>query len=417
MGLTRAHAEALDAADPLASFRARFAVADPDLCYLDGNSLGRLPLATIEHLRAVVEEEWGRGLVESWDTWIDLPTRVGDAIAPLIGAAPGEVIVADSTTVNLHDLVDAACQAAPERSAIVIADGDFPTDRYVVAGVAASRGMEVRTIPTHPIDGPTPDDLATASAPGDVAVAVLSAVDFRSGAILDLRAAADAAHGGGARLLADLSHAAGVVPVDLRGSGVDLAVGCTYKFLCGGPGAQAFLYVAAELLPTLRRPTWGWFAQRDQFVMGATFDPADDIRRFLAGTPPILALAAVEEGVRLVAEAGIAAIRAKSLALGALTQSLVEERLVPLGFDVASPADAARRGGHFTIAHPDAVRIGVGARARGVIPDVRPPDRIRLGLSPLTTTFAEVWEGIERIAIVVEAGEHRRVASDRQRVT
>ena len=382
-------AEALDAADPLAPFRDRFVIADAGLVYLDGNSLGRLPRATAACLRHVVEEEWGAGLVRSWESWIDLPERVGAAIAPLIGAGADEVVVADSTTVCLHALVDAACAAAPSATIVVVSPDEFPTDRYVVEGVAAARGLRVGGDPTRP--------------PRGTAVVVASAVDFRTGALADLGALADAAHAAGALLLADLSHAVGALPVDLEGAGVDLAVGCTYKHLCAGPGAPAFLYVRGEHQERLRRPQWGWFAQREQFAMAAGFDRRPGIGGFLAGTPPILGLVGVEEGVRIVTEAGIENIRAKSVALGAFADELVRERLVPLGCGLVSPP-AAARGAHLAVTHPEAVAVGTAARAAGVIPDVRPPGVLRLGLSPLTTSFVEVWDGIDRLARVVEAG-------------
>lgn len=402
--MDRAAALALDAADPLAPFRQQFVVADPELCYLDGNSLGRLPRRTAERLRALVDDEWGAGLVRAWDRWIDLPTEVGDAIAPLVGAARGSVLVADSTTVNLHALVDGAATARPDRRALVVADGEFPTDRYVVDGVAAAHGLEVRRLPSHPIDGPQPADVAAAVEPGDVAVVVASAVDFRSGALLDLAAVAEACHRHGAWLCLDLSHAVGAIPVDLAGLGVELAVGCTYKHLCGGPGAPAFLYVRPDLHEVVARPQRGWFGHRDVFAMAPEHEPAPGISRYLAGTPAVLGLAAAAEGVALVTEAGIGAIRAKGRALVAATLELVEERLVPLGFSLASPAEPDRIGGHVAVAHPEAAAIGAAARVAGVVPDVRPPDRIRLGLAALSTSFVELWDGIDRIAAVVEAG-------------
>jgi kynureninase len=374
------------AADPLAAFRDRFVVDDPDLCYLAGNSLGRLPRATVERLRRVVADEWGGGLVRSWEEWIDLPTRVGDAIGALLGAAPGSVVVADSTTVNLHAVLTAACTVRD--GDLVVPEDDFPTDRYVVAGVASAFGRRVRKTTRH--EG--------------IGIIVTSAVDFRSGELLRLDLLAEMARSLGAWVCLDLSHAAGVVPIDLAALGVELAVGCTYKHLHGGPGAPAFLYVRPDLQPRLRRPQWGWFAQRDQFAMGPAFDPVDGIGRFLAGTPAVLGLAAVEEGVRLVAEAGIDAIRAKSQALTTNARALVAERLEPLGMGWASPSDLTRIGGHVCLSHPAAVAVGVAARAAGVVPDVRPPDRIRLGLSPLSTSFEELAEGIDRLATIAAAG-------------
>lgn len=402
--MERADAEALDGADPLAPFRDRFVIAEPDLCYLDGNSLGRLPHRTVERLARLVEEEWGTGLVRSWEGWIDLPTAVGDAIAPLIGAPAGSVVVADSTTVNLHALVDAAAAARPERRALAVADGEFPTDRYVVAGIAAARGHEVRCIASDPIEGPTVAAIEAAVAPGDVALVVLSAVDFRSGAQLDVAGVVDACHRTGTWVCLDLSHAVGSVPVDLGALEVELAVGCTYKHLCGGPGAPAFLHVRPDLQARLRRPQWGWFGHRDPFAMTADHEPAPGIGGFVAGTPPVLGLVAAAEGVALVAEAGMARIEAKRRALVAAALELVDEHLVPTGFTLASPADPDRLGAHLSVAHPRAAAIGAAARGAGVVPDVRPPDRIRLGLSPLTTSFVELHDGVVRLAQVAREG-------------
>jgi kynureninase len=399
----RSEAEALDRDDPLGPVREQFVVGDPDVCYLDGNSLGRLPRRTVERLARLVTEEWGTGLVRSWERWIDLPAAVGDAIAPLIGAPAGSVLVADSTTVNLHALVDAAAAARPDRPVLVVADGEFPTDRYVVAGVAAARGLEVRLAATDPIEGPTLAAIEAAVAPDDVALVVVSAVDFRSGARLDLAGVVETCRRSGAWACLDLSHAVGAVPVDLGALGVELAVGCTYKHLCGGPGAPAFLYVRPDLQAQLRRPQWGWFGHRDPFAMVADHEPAPGIAGFLAGTPSVLGLVAAGEGVALVSEAGMARIDVKRRALVEVALRLIEERLVPLGFALASPADPARLGAHVSVAHPEAAAIGAAARAAGVVPDVRPPDRIRLGLSPLTTSFVELHDGIERLAEVARS--------------
>jgi kynureninase len=301
VALTREEAAALDAADPLAGFRERFVNTDPQRIYLDGNSLGRLPVATRDRLRDLVEE-WGDRLVSGWPQWIDAPARVGDALATgVLGAAPGEVIVSDSTTVNLYKLCAAALDLGD--GALVTDTGNFPTDRYVLEGLAAQRGAELRIV----------DDVE-AALPG-AAVVVLSHVDYRTGEIADMGRLTAAAREHRARVVWDLSHSAGAVPVELRAAGVELAVGCTYKYLNAGPGAPAYLYVARDLQGRLRSPIQGWFGQRDQFAMERPYDPVEGIGRFLAGTPPILDLAAVEEGVRLTAEAGIAALREKSVAL------------------------------------------------------------------------------------------------------
>lgn len=412
----RRRAEALDAADPMAGLRARFAEPEPGLIYLDGNSLGRLPLATAERLRTVVEEEWGAGLIRSWERWIDLPTRVGYEIAEhLLGARPGEVAVSDSTTVNLYKLAAAALDARPGRRVILADDDNFPTDRYVLEGLAAARGLTVRTISPDPVEGVTADEVAAALAGlrDEVALVCLSHVAYRSGALADLPAITAAAHDAGALVLWDLCHSAGAVPVGLGAAGADLAVGCTYKYLNAGPGAPAFLYVRRDLQAELRQPVWGWFGQRDLFAMGPAYDPEPDVRRFLTGTPSVLGTVAVQEGVRILAEAGLDRLRAKGVAMTSYLIELADAWLTPLGFTLASPREAARRGSHVTLRHPESLRIyrALTADAR-VIPDFRTPDRVRLGPAPLTTRFTEVYDGLDRLRRLVAAGEHLRHSAE-----
>ncbi len=427
MDLTRAAAEALDAADPLAGYRARFAGTDDDgpgrLLYLDGNSLGRMPRETPAALARVAEEEWGRGLVGSWaatpsgTSWIDVGTRVGDLVGTgVLGARPGEVLLADSTTVDLYKLLVAAADARPGRDVLVCCADDFPTDRYVVAGVAAARGTTVREVPADLDEGLDPAVLA-AALDERVAVVVLSAVAYRSGALADVAAVTAAARGAGALVLWDLSHAAGAVSLDLAAHGVDLAVGCTYKYLNGGPGAPAFLYVRRELQDSLRQPIWGWFGQRDQFAMGAAYDPVPGIGRFAVGTPPVLAAAAVEVGVRLVAEAGIDRLAAKGRALSGLLVALADEHLAPHGVTLASPRDPARRGSHVTLAHPAAWQLTQALVDRGVVPDFRTPDRVRFGPAPLYTRFVDVWDAVDRFRGLLEDGGWTAYAEQRARVT
>ncbi len=388
-----AHAAALDAADPLASFRDRFVRDAPDLVYLDGNSLGRLPVATLDRLEDVARNEWGGRLIRGWDRWLGLPGRVGDLIAPLIGARPGEVVVTDSTTVDFYKLAVAALDARPGRRAVVAARDEFPTDRYVLEGLAAVRELEIRWLAADPVEGPTPDDVSGVL-DADVALVALSHVNYRSAAIADLPAITRVAHEAGSLVLWDLSHSAGALPVGLEAAGADLAVGCTYKYLDGGPGAPAYLYVREELQGSLRGPIWGWFGQRDQFEMGPAYDPVRGIGSWLAGTPGILGLVAVEEGVRLVAEAGIERIRAKGVALTEYAVALHDAWLAPLGCSLGSPRDPARRGDHVSIRHPDAADLCRRLIAEGVIPDFRAPDSIRVGLSPLTTSFGDVHRGL-----------------------
>jgi len=421
MELTRSAAEALDAADPVAGFRDRFAGTGDDgpgrLLYLDGNSLGRMPRDTPAALTRVVETQWAGGLVGSWSSWVHDATRIGDALAEgVLGAGPGEVLVGDSTSVNLYKLLVAGVDARPGRDVVVCCADDFPTDRYIVAGVAAARGMTVREVPADVDEGLDPAVLA-AALDERVAVVVLSAVAYRSGALADVAAVTRLVHDAGALVLWDLSHAAGAVEVGLTAAGADLAVGCTYKYLNGGPGAPAFLFVRRDLQAELRQPIWGWFGQRDQFAMGPVYDPVPGIERFGVGTPPVVAMAAVEVGVRLVAEAGIDRLAAKGRALTDLLVALAEKHLVPHGAALASPRDAGRRGAHVTLAHPAAWQLTQALVDRGVVPDYRTPDRVRLGPAPLYTRFVDVWDAVDRFRVLLESGDFAAYPAELARVT
>ena len=411
----RAHALALDAADPLASLVDESIVADPGLVYLDGNSLGRLTQRARRRLAATVDDEWGAGLVRSWESWIDLPTRVGDALAAhLLGARPGEVVVGDSTTVDLYKAASAAIASRPGATAVVTDDDNFPTDRYVLEGLAARHGLEYREVASDPVTGPDPDAV-TAALPG-AALLSLSHVAYRSGAIADMAGLTALAHEHGALALWDLSHAVGSVPVALTASGADLAVGCTYKYVNGGPGAPAFTYVRGERQAELRQPVWGWFGRDDQFAMGAGYRPAPGIASWLTGTPAVLGLVCVEEGVALLAEAGIDRLRAKGRALTSLIVELADAWLAPLGFEVASPRDPDRRGAHVALAHPDGRRIAHALASVGVVVDFRAPDRLRLGPAPVASRFAAVWDALDRLRRLVASGGLDRVAVPDRRV-
>jgi kynureninase len=398
--LQRGHAEEMDAADPLRGYRERFRLEDPSLIYLNGNSLGALPLTTLHRMLIILHEEWGTALARSWEHWVDLPARAGDLVGELIGAAPGQVIVTDNTTVNLYKLMSAALEARPGRHVIVTDYDNFPSDRYVAEGIAAQHGAELRMLPTDINAGLSPD-LVRAAVDEDTAVVSLSHVAYRSGALADMGAITTIAHQAGALMLWDLCHAVGAVPVDLDGCDVDLAVGCTYKYLNAGPGAPAFCYVAARLREVLRQPIWGWFSQRDQFAMGPRYDPAAGMAKFMTGTPSILGTAAVEEGAKLLLEAGIGPIRAKSVQLTSYLVELADAWLEPLGCALATPRDPARRGGHVTFCHPDAERITTRLAATDIITDYRTPDRIRFGLSPLTTRFTDVWDAARAAANLI----------------
>ncbi len=415
--LTRAAAEALDAADPLAPFRDRFVIGE-DVIYLDGNSLGRLAGVTARSLAAVVEQ-WGHRLIGGWEDWEHFPLDVGDLLGRSgLGAAPGQVAVTDSTTVNLYKLASAALDARPDRRVIVGDRNDFPTDRYVLEGLAAARGGELRLIETDPIHGPDGRSLEAAIEPNATALLCLSHVNYRSAARADMAELTGLAHARGALVLWDLSHSAGAVPLHLDDDGVDLAVGCTYKYLNGGPGAPAFLYVRQPLQPALRQPIWGWFGQRDQFVMGQGYEPEPNIRRFLAGTPPILGLAAVAGGVELLAEADVERLWGKSEKLTSLVVELFDQWLAPLGCRLASPRDPGRRGGHVSIGHRDAWQLCRALIERAaVVPDFRPPDVIRFGPVPIYTRFVDVWDGCDRLRRLLETGEYREVDASPRPVT
>ena len=378
---------ACDAADPLAAMRTRFLLPD-GVIYLDGNSLGALPAATPDRLLAAVREEWGRGLIGSWNDhdWIGAPQRVGARIAPLIGAEAHEVVVADSTSVNLFKLIAAAMAAQPGRSTILSEPGNFPTDLYVASGVADFLGRTLRTVPV--------DDIAQAI-DDDVAVVVLTHVHYKSGRRLDMAAITAVAQAKGALVLWDLSHSVGAVEIDLNGANADLAVGCGYKYLNGGPGAPAFLFVAGRHQSTLRSPLSGWMGHAAPFAFDDGYAPAPGIDRFLCGTPPILGLAALEQGLAQFEEAEMAVVAAKSASLCSQLIDQVESRCADARFTLVTPRDAAERGSHVSFAHPDAWPICRALIARGVIGDFRAPDILRFGVTPLYTSFADVWRAVD----------------------
>jgi kynureninase len=392
---TREDAAALDAADPLGPFRARF-ITDDHLVYLDGNSLGRLPRATLERLHEVAAVQWGQRVVRAWEEgWMELPTQIGDRLGlAVLGAAPGQVVVGDSTTVCFYKLVSAALDARPDRSQIVTDVDNFPTDRYVLEGLADARGLEIRWLEFDREAGATAADLAGVLGPS-TALVTFSHVSYLSAHIAEMADINALAREAGALTLWDLSHSAGSVPLALDADGADLAVGCTYKYLNGGPGAPAYMYVRSELQSGLRQPIWGWLGRRDPFEMAPGYEPAGGVRALLSGTPPVLALNAVDEGLRLVAEAGIEPIRAKGIALTEFAIAQADAALTEFGVSIASPRDSVRRGAHVALAHADARTLCERLVQRGVIVDFRAPDVIRFGLSPLTTRFVDVYDGIE----------------------
>jgi kynureninase len=392
----------LDAVDPLAAHRDRFVGAETPLVYFDGNSLGRPLKATGPRLAAFVESEWGGRLIRGWDErWFDLPRTLGDRLGEVcLGAAAGQVAIGDSTTVLLYKLMRAAVAARPGRTEIVLDRDQFPTDRFVAAGVAAEAGLTLRWIDVDLAAGVTAEQLVGVVGP-QTALVVLNHVAYRSAWLADAPELTRIAHEAGALVLWDLCHSAGVVPVELDAWDVDLAVGCTYKYLNGGPGSPAFLYVAERHLGELTQPIQGWMGADDPFLMGPSYVPAAGIRRFLSGTPAIVGMLGLQDMVELVAEVGIDAVRTKSVGLTAYADQVLVELLEPLGVVRASPSDPERRGGHITLSHPLMREATAALWQRDVIPDYRDPDGLRIGLSPLSTSYAEVRAGLDAVREVL----------------
>jgi kynureninase len=398
-----AEARALDAADPIAGYRKQFALP-PGVIYLDGNSLGALPLGTASRLGEVIRREWGEGLVRSWNSadWIGLPRRVGAMIAPLIGAGADEVIACDLTSVNLFKLIAAALAlqktlGRPERKVVLSEPGNFPTDLYLIAGLEAQGLAERRLAAADELEGALDDS---------VALLLLTHVHYKTGAMHDMARLTRVAHEAGALVLWDLSHSAGAVPVDLNGCEADLAVGCGYKYFNGGPGAPAFAYVAKRHHEALQQPLTGWMSHAAPFAFTDDYAPAPGIERLLTGTPPILGLAALEEGVRLIAEIGIERLSAKSRALSQFLRAAIAEAAPEL--PCVSPEDPEPRGSHLSFRHPEAYAIAQALIARGVIPDFRDPDILRLGLAPAYLRFEDCWHAAQALGEVLARGEWER---------
>ncbi|WP_394251788.1 kynureninase [Arthrobacter pityocampae] len=399
----------LDAADPLGPHRALFLGTDDDavLSYLDGNSLGRPLAATTDGLTSFVRDQWGGRLIRGWDEgWLGQAERIGDQLGRVaLGAAAGQCVVADSTSVLLYKLARAAVAARPGRTEIVIDRDNFPTDRFIVEGIARERGLTLRWIDVAYDGGATPADVAAAVGP-DTALVLLSHVAYRSGFIADVPAITGIAHDAGALVLWDLSHSVGSVPADLDAWDVDFAAGCSYKYLNGGPGAPAWAYVAERHLPTLDQPILGWLGSADPFAMGSAYQPAAGIRRLVSGTPPILGMLPMQDMITLIEEVGMPAVRAKSEDLTAFAVDAVDALLAPYGVVLASPRAAQDRGGHITVDHPAFAGMVPELWQDGVIPDYRNPNGIRLGLSPLSTSFREIALAVEAIAARLEQAAH-----------
>jgi kynureninase len=390
----------LDAADPLAGYRDHFIGTDTDLSYLDGNSLGRPLKRTATDINSFIQHSWGGRLIRGWDEeWLQLPQTIGDQLGrAVLGAAPGQTIIADSTTVVLYKLIRAALAAVrdPARTEIVLDTDNFPTDRYLLEGIAREEGLTLRWIEADPAAGVTIEQVREAAGPA-TAVVVLSQVAYRSGYLADLAAITAAVHDAGALIVWDLCHSAGSVEINLDAAGVDFAAGCTYKYLTGGPGSPAFAYENARHLAGLSQPIWGWMGRKDAFEMAAGYEPAPGIRGFLSGTPAIFGMIAMQGTLDLIEEAGMSALREKSRKLTAFAIELHEAWLAPAGVVLATPRDPEQRGSHITVEHPDFREVTAELWARDVIPDFRAPHGIRIGLSPLSTSFMEVYHGVAAI--------------------
>ena len=411
--------DALDAADPLARYKDEFVVADPEVCYLDGNSLGRLPKRTVEVVQRYLTQEWGGELVAGWSHWIDEAQRVGDLIGSAsLGAASGQVLAVDTTSVNFYQLCDAAIRARPDRDTVVSDTANFPTDRYILEGLCERHGKRLVLIDDEDGEEYVTNEMLARHVDKRTALVTLSLVQYRSGALHDVARLTNTAHDAGALVVWDASHAVGVVDMRFDAHDVDLAVGCTYKYGNAGPGAPAWLYVNRRLQSSLRVPIQGWFAQRDQFAMGQGFERADGMRGFQIASPSIVGMRCIEVSFGMIAEAGLVAIAAKA-ALGTdMMVRLHDAWLAPLGFEMVTPRDPVRRGGHVTLRHPDAKQIAVAMREMvKVIPDYREPSSIRLAMSPLATSFREVYDGFARVRDLVASGRYRAAKVSGSRVT
>lgn len=396
--LDRAACEAMDRADPLAPLRDRFDLPD-GMIYLDGNSLGAMPKGAAARADEVVTREWGADLIKSWNGagWFDLPVRLGDKLAPLVGAAPGEVVICDSTSQNLFKLLSAAVALRPGRSVLILEGSNFPTNNYIAEGVAAATGGRVSVRLCEK------DEIAGAIDADTIAVAITH-VHYKSGHVHDMAAITARAHEAGALAIWDLCHSAGAMPVDLNSAGADFAVGCTYKYLNGGPGSPAFLFAAKRHQGQALQPVTGWWGHAAPFAFEPGYRPQHDIRQFLIGTQPIVSMALVETGLDIHLSADMDAIRAKSMALTDLFIRLVEARCAGHGFTLASPRNAAARGSQVSFAHAEGYPIMRALIAAGVIGDFRAPDTVRFGFTPLYTGYGDVWDAVDRLAAIMDGG-------------
>lgn len=421
--IDRQYALDLDSKDPLAKYKSEFVVEDPTLCYLDGNSLGRLPKRTITAVNDFLQKEWGPELVSGWSHWVDEAQPTGDLLGKsALGAATGQVLVCDTTSVNFYQLCLAAIRSKPDRKTIITDAANFPTDRYILEGIAEQLGLKLVIIDNEDPKIATNERITTeVLAPylnEDVALVTFQVIQYRSGARTDIKAITDQVRAVGGLVVWDASHAVGAIELNLDHSGADLCVGCTYKYGNSGPGSPAWLYVSKRIQNQLQVPIQGWFAQEAQFEMGPKFERAQSIRGFQIASPSLIGIRCVQTAFNLIQEAGISEI-AKKAAIGTtLMIDLFDHWLKPLGFELNTPRQSQFRGGHISLVHPDAAQICIALRSISkVIPDYRTPNSIRLAISPLATSYVEVWDGFERIRDLVSSGKYKGVKESGSRVT
>jgi kynureninase len=419
----RAYALELDKNDPLAHYRSKFVITDPNLCYLDGNSLGRLPHATVKAVSDFLSQEWGNEVVTGWSHWIDDAQVAGDLLGrAALGAGPGQVLVCDTTSVNFYQLCLAAIKARPGRKTIITDAANFPTDRYILDGIAKLLDLnlviinnEDSTIAENELVTP---ELLEKYMSEDVALVTLEVIQYRSGARSDIPSITDLARSYGALVVWDASHAVGAIEMNFDDNGVDLAIGCTYKYGNSGPGSPAWLYVNKRVQKELQVPIQGWFGNEDQFGMGPDFVKANGIRGFQIASPSIIGIRGVQIAFEMIAEAGIDAIASKAAMGTQMMIDLFDEWLAPLGYTLLTSRNPKERGGHISIGHPDAARICIALRKfANVIPDYRTPNAIRLAIAPLPTSYVEVWDGFQRIRDLTETRQYEKVEGSDSRVT
>ena len=419
----RAYALELDKNDPLAEYRSKFVITDPNLCYLDGNSLGRLPHATVKAVSDYLSQEWGKEVVTGWSHWIDEAQVAGDLLGrATLGAAPGQVLVCDTTSVNFYQLCLAAINARPGRKTIITDAANFPTDRYILDGIARQLSLNLVIIdnedPAIAENERITAEILDKYMSEDVALVTFQVIQYRSGARTDIQSITDLARSYGTLVVWDASHAAGAIEMNFDANGVDLAVGCTYKYGNSGPGSPAWLYVNKRVQGELQVPIQGWFANEDQFGMGPNFEKAAGIRGFQIASPSIIGIRSVQIAFAMIDEVGIDVIASKAAIGTQMMIDLYDEWLAPLGYTLLTSRNPKERGGHISIGHPDAAKICVALRKlANVIPDYRTPDTIRLAIAPLPTSYVEVWDGFQRIRDLTESRQYEQIEGSDSRVT